>query len=184
MVGLKSGSIRGLKGQAAMEYLMTYGWAILVIVIVLAVLLFLNPFKAPETCLFQQPGFSCSEVLPIVYTDGGQTFVSMKLANKLGQNVKIHEVVCTTASIGDVKESTFDGVEFDPAKPVGAGASGDFSGPNTVPCVGADGNTQLNLNQNSQFKGVIAVWYNYDNDPEDIHRQAFATLVTTVLVKS
>src|SRR3989338_3793887 len=167
-------NIRSPKGQAAMEYLMTYGWAILVIVIVLAVLLFLNPFKAPETCLFQQPGFSCSEVLPIVYTDGGQTFVSMKLANKLGQNVKIHEVVCTTASIGDVKKSTFEGVEFSPALPVGAGASGEFSSKSNkpVPCVGADGTTLLNLNQNSQFKGVIAVWYNYDNDPEDIPRQA------------
>ncbi|MFH1306803.1 MAG: hypothetical protein ABIH83_04095 [Candidatus Micrarchaeota archaeon] len=42
-----------------MEYLMTYGWALLVIVIVIAVLMFIRPFGAPESCVFQQPGFSC-----------------------------------------------------------------------------------------------------------------------------
>jgi len=36
MVGKKT-------GQAAMEYLMTYGWALLVIVIVIAILLIMNP---------------------------------------------------------------------------------------------------------------------------------------------
>ena len=41
-----------LRAQAAMEYLVTYGWALLVIVIVIAVLLYINPFRAPEQCLF------------------------------------------------------------------------------------------------------------------------------------
>ncbi|MCX6777790.1 MAG: hypothetical protein NT157_02800, partial [Candidatus Micrarchaeota archaeon] len=48
------------KGQAAMEYLMTYGWAILVIVIVLAALLYLGVFnvRPPEICTFS-PGITC-----------------------------------------------------------------------------------------------------------------------------
>lgn len=37
--------MKNLKGQAAMEYLMTYGWAILAIVLVIAALIFLNPFR-------------------------------------------------------------------------------------------------------------------------------------------
>ena len=48
------------KGQAALEYLMTYGWAILAVVVVLAVLWYLGIFtpKAPEMCVFDSP-FSC-----------------------------------------------------------------------------------------------------------------------------
>ena len=54
---------RTKRGRAAMEYLMTYGWAILVIVIVITILAFYLPqlIKTPEGCLFSQPGFSCSD---------------------------------------------------------------------------------------------------------------------------
>ena len=37
---------KGNKAQSAMEYLMTYGWAILIIAVVLAVLFSLNVFNA------------------------------------------------------------------------------------------------------------------------------------------
>lgn len=51
------------KGQSAIEYLMTYGWAILIIGIVLAVLFKLNVFSG-QTFVSSQcngiPGFPCS----------------------------------------------------------------------------------------------------------------------------
>ncbi|MBI4399599.1 hypothetical protein HY570_02520 [Candidatus Micrarchaeota archaeon] len=49
------------KGQAAMEYLMTYGWAILVIILVLALLLYLGVFapSTPEACR-GPAGWTCS----------------------------------------------------------------------------------------------------------------------------
>lgn len=169
---------KSMRGQAAMEYLMTYGWAILVIVIVLAVLMFLNPFKAPETCLFQQAGFSCSEALPMVYqaSDDGKTYVSLQLYNKFGKNIQVHKVLCTTAAIGDVKQEW----ATDNSVLIGAGSSQRFD---KLPCYGADGTNQLALNANSDFKGVISIWYNYaDTDPDQtIHRQSSATLTTTVL---
>jgi hypothetical protein len=48
------------KGQAVMEYLITYGLALFVILIVLAILVavVLPQLKAPESCQFSQPGFS------------------------------------------------------------------------------------------------------------------------------
>ena len=50
------------KGQAAMEFLMTYGWAILVLLAAVAALSYfgvLNPTRfLPETCTFPS-GFSC-----------------------------------------------------------------------------------------------------------------------------
>jgi hypothetical protein len=52
--------MRMRKGQTAMEYLMTYGWAILIIMVVLAVLFYLgvlNP-PVPSQCTFPA-GISC-----------------------------------------------------------------------------------------------------------------------------
>ncbi|MCL5434505.1 MAG: hypothetical protein M1559_02215 [Candidatus Marsarchaeota archaeon] len=50
-----------LKAQSAMEYLMTYGWAILVIAIVLAALFTLGIFSSPlgTTCKAVSSEFSC-----------------------------------------------------------------------------------------------------------------------------
>ena len=54
--------MRMRKGQTAMEYLMTYGWAILIIMVVLAVLFYLgvlNPTTiTPNQCAFPA-GFTC-----------------------------------------------------------------------------------------------------------------------------
>jgi uncharacterized protein (UPF0333 family) len=72
------------KGQAAMEFLMTYGWAILAAVIVIAVLASFGVFSpgkyVPQTCIVSAP-FGCvknqiaasdaSDTLTIVLTNGG-----------------------------------------------------------------------------------------------------------------
>jgi hypothetical protein len=52
------------KGQAALEFLMTYGWAILVVLVAIGALAYfgvLNPGAyLPNTCLIG-PGFSCDD---------------------------------------------------------------------------------------------------------------------------
>ena len=54
---------RGKKAQAAMEFLMTYGWAILIILIALGVLFYLGVFnpRTPSTCIAAAP-LSCTDV--------------------------------------------------------------------------------------------------------------------------
>ncbi len=54
------------KGQAAMEYLMTYGWALLVIVIVIAILLVIlgRMVKGTPDCTFESAGFVCNQPTP------------------------------------------------------------------------------------------------------------------------
>jgi len=49
------------KGQAAMEFLMTYGWAILIVLVAIAALYFMGVFSPPisEKCLPQLPFASC-----------------------------------------------------------------------------------------------------------------------------
>jgi len=51
------------RGQAAMEFLMTYGWAILVVLIALGALFYLGVFspKVPNTCNIPAP-FVCQDV--------------------------------------------------------------------------------------------------------------------------
>jgi len=68
-----------MRGQAAMEYLMTYGWALLIIVIVFAALLYmgvLNPqARMQESCTLPV-GFQCE---PVEATGDGE--VTVKITN-------------------------------------------------------------------------------------------------------
>ena len=72
-------------GQAAMEFLMTYGWALLVVLIAIAALAFfgvLNPGKfLPESCVIGAPGFACNDKK---ITSTVATFV---VQNGLGSNI-------------------------------------------------------------------------------------------------
>jgi hypothetical protein len=80
------------KGQAAMEYLMTYGWAILVIVIVLAALLYLGVFNVqpPETCMFS-PGLSCKTF----YLPSGTDHLALTVVNGLQKPITVTDVSCS-----------------------------------------------------------------------------------------
>jgi len=61
----------GTKAQSAMEYLMTYGWAILIIAVVLGALFQLGVFNSSSflgTGCIAQPGFYCNN--PVLSTSG------------------------------------------------------------------------------------------------------------------
>lgn len=80
------------RGQSAMEYLMTYGWALLVIVVVLAALVLLGIFNppTPETCSFP-PGVFCTGLR----MDTASQY-SFNLRNAMGKTMYVCGVVCTT----------------------------------------------------------------------------------------
>ena len=83
------------RGQSAMEYLMTYGWAILVIIIVIAVLFYigvLNPRNVtPTSCTFP-PGISCSSFKLI--EDGT---LKLTIGQATGHRMRIINISCTQA---------------------------------------------------------------------------------------
>ncbi len=81
---LKMKTTRTFKGQSAMEYLMTYGWAILIIAIVLAALFSLGVFSGtlPTACIAQS-GFTCQQV---VYSHGTGVFPGGNIIAIVGQN--------------------------------------------------------------------------------------------------
>ena len=77
--------IQSKKGQAAMEFLMTYGWAILVVLAAIAALAYfgvLSPEKfLPEKCVLE-PGLACiahkvepSQVTMVITNSKGTTII-------------------------------------------------------------------------------------------------------------
>lgn len=86
---------KNMKGQAAVEYLMTYGWAILALVIVVGVLItsgMLSPtYLISEECNFGN-NFPCKLAL---YNDGG-TKLAMTFYNAFPYKVKISEIRIST----------------------------------------------------------------------------------------
>ncbi len=169
-----------MKGQAAMEYLMTYGWALLAIVIVIAALIYLNPFRAPELCLFQQQGFSCSEPNPQIYLDSsGEVNMNVRIWNKLGKTVDIAYMACTDAQVSEIDRDT----EATSATGLGTttiptGSSEDFIG---VPCIHADGSA-VEMSPNQEFRGKLIVWYAYTDDiAENIYHESQANVISVVV---
>lgn len=113
------------KAQAAMEFLMTYGWALLVVLIVIAALAFfglLNPNRfLPEKCEIA-PGLTCldfsavtndtaSSIFKVNYTDTAQgSFrdnITILLNNGLGTTIK--EVSLNITECGNGTWHTSDG---------------------------------------------------------------------------
>jgi hypothetical protein len=73
-----------------MEYLVTYGWALLALFVVVAYLIASGAFSAnsfaSQECVFQ-PDLPCTSY--IIYKSGGSTMVGFSLANGLGFPVEI-----------------------------------------------------------------------------------------------
>ena len=77
------------KGQSALEYLVTYGWAILAIVIIAAVLWYFGIFNPSKWTESRQCGgmsaFSC-----IDYTVNSSDGITLSLGNKVGRQVVVY----------------------------------------------------------------------------------------------
>ncbi len=95
------------KGQAALEFLTTYGWAFLVILIMIGALAYfgvLSPSKfLPDRCNFP-PEFSCTDHL---LTESNLT---LKMIQNLGKTIQVTSVQCTyeegSSAIGKLPNST------------------------------------------------------------------------------
>jgi len=78
------------KGQTALEYLITYGWAILVILVVLAVLWYYGIFNPSRWAGEQVGSFSTFNVMDHKFSN---TELQMVLANKGGKDVNVTGVI-------------------------------------------------------------------------------------------
>ncbi|MEM3364732.1 MAG: hypothetical protein QXS93_04480 [Candidatus Micrarchaeia archaeon] len=112
---------RGLRGQAAMEYLMTYGWALLVIVLVLGALIYLNVLnpqsRLQDTCNLPI-GFKC-EVAGLTQ-DG---VLKLKITNQQAISLSSLAIACKEGSGIDTN------APFSSAQTLAPGESKEFTCP-------------------------------------------------------
>lgn len=129
------------QGQAALEFLMTYGWAILVVLAAIAALAYfgvLSPDRfLPNKCT-AQGGFSCAEYK----IDGTAQEIKINLQNNLGYDASL--VVVSLS--GDCTPAPTAGSDFNAAL-----NNGDKTGLLNFTCGGAF--------PTSKFKGDIDIVY-------------------------
>ena len=165
----RSCAARPLRAQAAMEYLMTYGWALLVIVIVIAILLIMNPFSAPQSCKFDIVGFGCDN---IVVT--GQTLLG-SFTNGNNNAVKVYQVNCLKSSAPKPTAPLITANYIEEVSRQGV-FTFNKTGDHKVSCLDAS------LTSGADFSGKIWVFYRNSEDGTDYpYRVVSANLVTKVL---
>ena len=171
------------KGQAAIEYLMNYGWAILVISIVLVLLYFFiqSPMKV-EQCNIQT-GFMCNDPVPQIFSvatgaDAGTVQMNVRLYNKQQQPIKVSEIVCTSGTEGDANIT--QALAFTPAITIQPGTSYDFkvSSSQAVPCYVKATATKVKLSAGQDFRGYVAIWYVYENEVDDSLKRTVTAMVS------
>jgi len=152
-----SATARLLRGQSAMEYLMTYGWAILVIIIVIAVLFYigvLNPRNVtPTSCTFP-PGISCTS-----YKLDTNNTLNIRIGQSVGHRINLTGINCT---LNTTRPPGFfdNGTTILPTRPMN---SGDSASMQTV-CVGEDGQTLDDGNTGDTMR--FRIWVHYSEvDP-------------------
>ena len=161
------------KGQAAIEYLMTYGWALLVIAIVIVALYVIMQNQVRSEKCIASTGFTCD--VPQVYVDSsGNAFMSVRFYNDQLQGITVKKVLCTTTPSSQVDPKLVDPLA--PVQEIPNGFSGNF----TMAC--KNGANPLKFAAGQQFNGYLVVWYNYDNDPNpNVFRMTEASASTTIV---
>ena len=85
------------RAQAAMEFLMTYGWAILVVLIVIGALAYFGVLS-PSTLLPEKCTFPVS--LSCLDHSVGSNYIAVSLQNGAGRDMTIRGVTATSEALG------------------------------------------------------------------------------------
>lgn len=161
-----------MKGQSAMEYLMTYGWALLVIVIVIAVLMFIRPFGAPESCIFQSPGFSC-EGHRIFGSSSGINANGMfaSIVNGQQKTIKDVDIACVRGTATPPQASSVWQTIVTGANYISHGEEiGLISRASAVKCYDLTGSVPVvaPINPGEDFSGRIYLRYRFRDEPATV----------------
>ena len=94
---LLSTSLRNKRSQSALEYMMTYGWAILIIVIVAAVLYGMGIFSPSSSVQQTVTGFSGLGSVQALCSSNQE--LTLQLGNSLGEVIKITNITVTGSGV-------------------------------------------------------------------------------------
>jgi hypothetical protein len=151
---------------------MTYGWAILVIVIVLAALLYLNVFNppTPDYCTFQT-GILCTGLHATVQPSGA---LSISVTNGLAETVMLCNLACDDSiSTPPVMQECSSGGS---AAVLKTGESGKVTFANSGPCTDASGNAYP---VGGRYRGKIYLMYSAAGDTGNA-RVATGNVIATI----
>ena len=93
-------TVKSKRSQSALEYMMTYGWAILIIVIVAVILYSIGIFNPSSSITTTITGFQKTPVSSAIFTDNGG--LSLSVQNSVGYPIKITNITATTLTGGKV----------------------------------------------------------------------------------
>jgi hypothetical protein len=91
------------KGQAALDFLMTYGWAIALVVIIAAVLFALGIFDTSNFIGNKAAGFAGVAVKGWGLSEGGQ--FTIKLSNQVGVPINVTKVNITIGGVSQLADT-------------------------------------------------------------------------------
>lgn len=135
------------KGQAAMEFLMTYGWAILVVLIALGALVYfgvISPERFVQDNCTLTPPLSCSELGDYAAYNLAASNVVFRVNNGAGNTITVVDA--------DVEETDGDAcTRTDAVATIGDGSEEEF----TFTCNDLSAATE----EGTRFKGDITVIY-------------------------
>jgi len=153
--------LKNRKSQAAMEFLMTYGWAILVVLIVIGALAYfgvLNPQRLlPERCTFPT-GISCRDHIA---SASGEN-ITLEILNGLGRDIKIIDSYAEgTAGNPVLSCNTTNPYDVPPIK---NGETGNVVFDN---CAYENGGSTPAADINTKYRWNVGLrWYYTDSSPE------------------
>ncbi|MCC7571726.1 hypothetical protein KO465_10505, partial [Candidatus Micrarchaeota archaeon] len=148
-----------LKAQSAMEYLQTYGWALLIIIVVLAIILYIMGFLGtPEYCLFDDISMSCMD--PSVPGMSQDAYILGKLTNNHNKDIIVRGTLCVEQpplplSFNDTRTFYFGDGSREQGRRLRQGQGFLF---NDLGLQCHKGNYIVNLTQ-SRYNGHLYIWY-------------------------
>ena len=179
----KSNSDNNTKAQSAMEYLMTYGWAILIIAVILAALDFLGVFNTGTfigpSCL-ATPGYLCSN--PVMTANAnGPNLLSFNFEQDTGQPIYEVSFACaasSNSSTGLPTANTANVFQF-ATSVMSSGSSLNISG---MQCYGSNANLFQDHSIGTVFSGTL--WIRYTTVPASTNYQYAKVARITAKVES
>ena len=129
------------KAQSALEYMMTYGWAILIIVIVAVILYSMGIFNPASSISSTITGFSATPVSNAICTANG--VLRIAVGDTTGHRILIKNISATSNGKTEVftPSSTVD-----PNPIITSGNTYIFSVPNVCPAAGTRFSANVNIN--------------------------------------
>lgn len=157
-----------------MEYLMTYGWALLVIFLVIAVLSVINQVSTPSTCRFDDVGFGCPS-LPALDT-GGKLY--LRVVNSHNNGIVINAAYCTTDKSAEPSGGWESVGLFDVPRGDMAELPSDFE----ILCKRPDGSSEFAAGED--FSGRLWLRYRNSEDPPSYPDRTASAILATKAVQA